>query len=66
MASVLFKKENIIREFGISKDYFYRLARKPGTPLKLIEGQWCCVVVDMIRFIRGLPSEKGGEDESSK
>jgi hypothetical protein len=60
---LLFKKDNIMKEFNISKEYFYRLARRKGSPLKVIEGQWCCVVIDMIDFIRQAPSEKTNDEE---
>lgn len=65
MASrVFFTKENILRRFEIKKDYFYKLTRLQGTPLKKVGGHWCCVEEDMVEFIRNAPSETSHEEDS--
>lgn len=40
---ILFGRDRICQELGISKRYFYRLTRSEESPIKKVEGEWSVV-----------------------
>ena len=61
-SEVIFGREKICKKFDISKDFFYKLSKVPGTPIKLIEGKWSCTVDQVADFIRKYPCYKSKDD----
>ena len=57
-AEVIFGREKICKKFDISKDFFYKLSKVPGSPFKLLEGIWSCTVDQVADFIRKYPCGK--------
>lgn len=49
---VIFKRDEICRYYGISKNFFYALVEVSGSPLKKIAGGWAVEVEQMKEFIR--------------
>lgn len=62
---VIFKREKIIDKFDISKEYFYKVAEREDSPWIKIAGQWCCVVEDVVEFIRKNKKDWKGNDGKS-
>ena len=60
---VIFKRDEICREYGISRNFFYALLKVPGSPLKKIAGGWAVEVEQMKEFIRNYEDK---EKESEK
>jgi len=53
---VIFKRDEICKKYGISKNFFYTLSKQPGSPIKKIRGGWAVEVEQMRQFIRDWPS----------
>ncbi len=60
MASeVIFGRNKICKRFDISKEFIYKVSEHcKDSPFKKIEGQWSCVVQDVVEFIRNYQGKK--------
>ena len=56
---VIFGRDKICKRFDISKEYIYKVSKHcDNSPFKKIEGQWSCVVQDVVEFIRNYKGER--------
>ncbi len=59
--NAIFNREKITERFQISKEYFYKVAKRKDSPWIKVEGRWCCVEEDVVEFIRNNKKEWKGK-----